>query len=268
MKNRYIIILCTLLFIIMQSTMVFASADKVLKIPAVAAIAYDCTDRKVIYEKNSESAIPIASTTKIMTALVALNYENLNKKVVITSNATAIRGSTVGYKRGEEISIRELVYGLMLRSGNDAAIALAEGISGSIEQYVLVMNEYALQLGLINTHFDLPHGLDCQNHYSTAYDLAVLTSEAIKNPEFSAIVSTKDADEKLLNFTRSYHNINKALWLIPEATGVKTGYTGGAGKCLVTSIHHKGKDYVIVVLNCSDRWSVTKKIYDNYISIQ
>lgn len=226
------------------------------------AIALDARTKIPLYEKNSNTLVPIASTTKIITSLVAIKYGDLDKKIEISQRASNIGGSTVGYRKGELITLKELLFGLMLRSGNDAAIAIAEGVSGSVEEFVKMMNEYSSGIGLINSHFETPHGLDRDFHYSTAYDLAVAAAKARENPLFNEIVSSKDVDQKQYSFTRSYHNINKILWQIPEANGVKTGFTGKAGKCLVTSLNVSGNDVIIVVLNCSERWKETKKIYD------
>lgn len=226
------------------------------------AIAIDSKTKRVLFEKNSTTLVPMASTTKIVTALVALNYGNLEKKVEISERASNIRGSTVGYKKGEMISLKELVYGLMLRSGNDAAIAIAEGISGSIDEFLKLMNEYAAEIGLLDTHFESPHGLDSDNHYTTAYDLALATAKAKEIKEFNEIVASKDVEGQSLGFSRSFHNINKILWQIPEANGVKTGYTGKAGKCLVSSVKYNNEDIIIVILNSNTRWRETKKIYD------
>lgn len=235
-----------------------------LSINARAYIALDVNSKSVLVENNSEIIMPMASTTKILTALVALKYGNLDKKIEISKRSAGIKGSTVGYKKGEKIILLELIYGLMLRSGNDAAIAIAEGISGSVEEFVKVMNEYALNLGLIDTHFYSPHGLDNEEHYTTAYDMALITAEAKKNDIFNRIVRSKEVDGKAYGFSRSYNNINKILWLMPFANGVKTGYTGQAGKCLVTSADFKGHEIVIVVFNSPERWNETIKIY-NYV---
>ncbi|PRR78823.1 D-alanyl-D-alanine carboxypeptidase DacB precursor [Clostridium liquoris] len=234
--------------------------EKRLVVNARAYIALDANSKIVLTEKNSDVIMPMASTTKIITALVALKYGRLDQEVEISQRAAAIHGSTVGYKKGEKITIKELLFGLMLRSGNDAAIAIAEGVSGSVEEFVKLMNEYAAGLGLIDSHFHTPHGLDNPDHYSTAYDLAVVTAESKNHPLFDEIVSAKDVDGKEYGFTRDYHNINKILWQIPEANGVKTGYTGGAGKCLVTSVDIQGNDVIIVVLNAPGRWNETIKI--------
>lgn len=227
---------------------------------AISSIAVDCETKIVLYEKNAYNPIEIASTTKILTALVAIKSGDLNKKIVISEKAASIRGSEIGLKKGEEITLKELLYGLMLRSGNDAAIAIAEGISGSVDEFLKLMNEYALEIGLLNSHFESPHGLDSANHYSTAYDLALVTTKAKEIKLFNEIVGSKDIDAKEYNFTRSYHNINKILSLLPNSTGVKTGFTGKAGKCLVTSVKIQNRDVVIVTLNCTPRWEETKKI--------
>ncbi|MCF0148714.1 MAG: D-alanyl-D-alanine carboxypeptidase [Clostridium sp.] len=235
-----------------------------LKVSARNAIAIDAETNEVLWNQNGYEIVPMASTTKILTALIAINYGNLERKVTISKNASSIRGSTVGYAAGEEITMRELLFGLMFRSGNDAAIAIAEDIGGSIEGFSNIMNDFAKSVGIIDSHFESPHGLDSPKHYSSAYDLAILTSKAMEYDIFRECVGEKVMYKDKYNFTRDYQNINKILYKIPGANGVKTGYTGGAGKCLVSSINHNGKNIIIVVLNCVDRWNVTEKIY-NYV---
>lgn len=273
MKNKPILkkISLLLFFFILISNIQLAYGKNIkptkpqkIYVDAKAAIAVDSENKTVLFEKNANTLIPIASTTKIMTTLVAIKYGNLDKQVEISKRSANIHGSTVGYKKGEKVSIRELLYGLMLRSGNDAAIAIAEGVAGNVDSFVNLMNEYAIEIGLSNTHYESPHGLDSENHYSTAYDLALVTAKAKENNIFNTIVSSKDVDAKSNNFTRSYHNINKILYRISGANGVKTGYTGNAGKCLVSSVNLNGKDIVIVVLNCTPRWKETTKIF-NYV---
>lgn len=237
---------------------------KPLRVSARNAIAFDSKTKEVLWNQNGYEIVPMASTTKILTAIVAINYGNLDEKVVISKNAASIRGSVVGYKAGEEITIRELLFGLMFRSGNDAAIAIAEGIAGSVEAFSNIMNDYAKSLGVLDSHFESPHGLDSQKHYSSAYDLALLTAKGMEYEVFREIVGEKSISKEKYNFTRDYQNINKILYRIPTANGVKTGYTGGAGKCLVSSIRHNDRNIIIVVLNCPNRWNETEKIY-NYI---
>ncbi|GAA0743267.1 D-alanyl-D-alanine carboxypeptidase family protein [Clostridium oceanicum] len=272
-KNNIIIFLiislvinCIVPFKVMGKTNDYISSyvkteKQPIYIDAKNAIAIDANTGAVLYEKNSNELVPIASTTKIITTLVTLKYGNLDKEVKISENAAKIKGSTVGYKKGEIVTLRELLFGLMLRSGNDAAIAIAEGVAGSVDEFAKLMNEYSAEIGLLNSHFQTPHGLDKDQHYSTAYDLARATAIAKQNKWFNKIVGTKDIDKGEYNFTRSYHNINKILWKIPGANGVKTGYTGKAGKCLVTSSKFKESEVIIVVLNCTPRWKETEKIY-------
>ncbi len=254
---------------ILEEDFINISLDEVninapLKVSARNAIAIDAETNQVLWNQNGNEIVPMASTTKILTALVAINYGDLERKVTISKNASSIRGSTVGYSAGEEITIRELLFGLMFRSGNDAAIAIAEDIGGSIEGFSNIMNDYAKSIGIIDSHFESPHGLDSPKHYSSAYDLAILTSRAMESDIFRECVGEKVIYKDKYNFTRDYQNINKILYKIAGANGVKTGYTGGAGKCLVSSINHNGKNIIIVVLNCVDRWNVTEKIY-NYV---
>lgn len=231
-----------------------------ISVNAISAIAIDADTKIVLFEKNAYTPIEIASTTKIITCLVAIKCGDLNKKIIISEKASTVRGSEIGLKKGEEITLKELLYGLMLRSGNDAAIAIAEGISGSVDEFLKLMNEYALEIGLLNSNFESPHGLDSANHYSTAYDLALITAKAKEIKLFNDIVSSKDIDAGEYGFNRSYHNINKILYLLPNATGVKTGFTGKAGKCLVTSVKIQNRDVIIITLNCTPRWKETEKI--------
>lgn len=239
-----------------------------IRVSARNAIALDSKTKQVLFEQNADEIVPMASTTKILTALVAITHGDLDREVTISKNAASIRGSKVGYVAGEKIRLRELLYGLMYKSGNDAAIAIAEDIGGSVEGFAKIMNDYAISLGLINSHFESPHGLDSAKHYTCAYDLALLTTKAMESDLFCQICGTKSITRDTSNFTRDYNNINKILYKIPEANGVKTGYTGQAGKCLVSSVKHEGRNIIIVVLNCSDRWNVTENIYkyvtDNY----
>ena len=232
-----------------------------LRVDARNAIALDSKTKQVLFEQNASEIVPMASTTKILTALVAISYGDLEREVEISKTAASIRGSVVGYHSGEKIKMKELLFGLMFRSGNDAAIAIAEDIGGSIEGFADIMNHYAKSLGLVNSHFESPHGLDSSKHYTCAYDLALLTATAMENEQFCEICGQKTMDRSKYNFSRDYSNINKILYKIPNANGVKTGYTGQAGKCLVSSVNHEGRNIIIVVLNCVDRWNVTEKIY-------
>lgn len=261
------VILLSLIFTQILSISVNAESktNTNLRVNARSAIALDKESGTVLYEQNAYEIVPMASTTKILTSIIAIEQGNLDKKVKISKKAAGIRGSTVGYKENEEITLRELVFGLMFKSGNDAAIAIAEELGGSTEGFSEIMNHYARGIGILDSHFESPHGLDSNNHYSSAYDLAILTAKGMDYDLFREVVGSKQISKEKYNFTRDYSNINKILWKIPGANGVKTGYTGQAGKCLVSSINHNGKDVIIVVLNCPDRWNVTDKIYKHIV---
>lgn len=253
-----------LIFIILISNLCLckiSASSKTYDLNAHAAVVMDAKTNRILFDKNSRKILPMASTTKILTALVAITNEDLNKKFKISSKAASIRGSSVGYKENEEISLKELLFGLMFRSGNDAAIAIAEGVAGSVENFCNLMNEYARKLGLLDSHFESPHGLDSENHYSTAYDLAILTSKAKQFEFFNELSKTKLYRET--GFSREYQNINKILYRVPQATGTKTGYTGQAGKCLVSSFNMgNDNEIIVVVLNCTPRWKSSEWLYN------
>ncbi|MEG0306358.1 MAG: D-alanyl-D-alanine carboxypeptidase family protein [Clostridium sp.] len=234
-----------------------------IKVDAVSAIAIDATTGMILFDQNAHKVIPMASTTKIITALVALEYGDLDRVIEISKNAASVRGSKVGYRAGEKVTLRELLYGLMLKSGNDCAIAIAEGTSGSVEKFCKVMNELAVSIGILDSHFESPHGLDSASHYSSAYDLAIATKKAKEIEEFNKIVSTKlISDEEGIIFSRQFNNINKLLYQEPNCTGVKTGYTGQAGKCLVSSFKLNDNEIIVVTLNCVPRWQESQRIYE------
>lgn len=258
MKKIGILILTIVLLISIGNTIVFA---KDLTPEAHYVIAIDSKNREVLYEKRGYENVAMASTTKMITALVAINYGDLNDIVTVSQNAVSIRGAKVGLKKGEKITLRELVWGLMFKSGNDAAIAIAEHLGGSVQGFSVLMNDFAKTIGIIDSNFQSPHGLDSSMHFSSAYDLAVLGATAMDNELFAQIVSTKEITKEQTGFTRDYRNINKILWKIPNANGIKTGYTGQAGKCLVTSVREKDRNIIIVVLNCPQRWEVTERVY-------
>jgi D-alanyl-D-alanine carboxypeptidase len=261
LKKSIIWIITILILLNINCSLAEAKTKENFAVNARNAIAIDSSTGEVLYEKNAYEIVPMASTTKILTALITIERMDPQEKFIVSKNASSIRGSKVGYKAGDEITVKELLYGLMYRSGNDAAITLAEGMGGSIEGFAEIMNEYSKSLGLLDSHFQSPHGLDMTEHYSSAYDLAILTSKGMEYEVFREIVGTKEISKEKYNFTRDYNNINKILWKIPGANGVKTGYTGQAGKCLVSSIDYNGRDVIIVVLNCPDRWNVTEKIF-------
>ncbi len=219
------------------------------KISAGAAIVIEAVSGRVLYEKNAYKRNSIASTTKIMTAIVALENGNDNEDVIVSKKAASISGSQVNLKEGQSYKLGDLMYAMMLRSGNDAAIAIAEHVGGSVESFAEMMNRKAAEIGAANTNFVTPHGLDNPQHYSTPYDLALITQYALKNEKFSKIVGTKNSTFQGGNIT----NTNEMLGAYPGVDGVKTGYTGQAGRCLVTSATRNGLRIITVVLNCGSR---------------
>ena len=221
------------------------------RIDASAAIIMDIRSGRVLYEKNAYVRRAMASTTKIMTAIVALENGNLNDEVTASKRAASVSGSSISLRVGETLKLSELLYGLMLESGNDAAIAIAEHIGGSVEGFCEMMNQKALELGAPNTHFTSPHGLDAPEHYTTAYELALITQYALKNPTFAKIVSTRTTTIP----NRSLYNTNELLGVYPGTIGVKTGYTGQAGRCLVTAVNRNnwGGGIISVVLGSPTR---------------
>lgn len=226
-------------------------------ISAQAAILIECSSNKIIYEKSAYDKLPMASTTKIMTALCAIENSNINTIVEVDKRAVGVEGSSVYLEYGEKISIHDLLYGLMLHSGNDAAEAIAYAVSGSKEKFVALMNKTAKKIGATNTHFKNPSGLYDDEHYTTAYDLACISSYAMKNKTFSKIVSAKNA--KITNGNKSYDRVltnhNKLLNMYSGCIGIKTGYTKKCGRCLVSCAEKDGIKLICVTLNAPDDWN-------------
>jgi D-alanyl-D-alanine carboxypeptidase (penicillin-binding protein 5/6) len=223
--------------------------EKEPNINAMAAVVVEMNTGRVLYAKNATQKRAIASTTKIMTATVALENGNLDDEVVISRKAALTGGSTMGVAAGQVYTLRELLYGMLLSSANDAAVAIAEHIGGTVEGFADMMNSKARALGMADSHFVTPHGLDTENQYSTAYDLAILTRYALKNKTFSQIVAT--TDYKITG--HGLYNTNELLAACPGVDGVKTGYTGKAGRCLVTTALRDGMRVISVVLGSPTR---------------
>ena len=223
-----------------------------------SAVVIDRNSKTLLFGKNENIKRAMASTTKIMTALIVIENTNLDTTIEISKKAAGIGGSRLKISAGDNISIRDLLYGLMLRSGNDAAIALAEYVGGNIENFVDMMNKKAYELNLQNTHFVTPHGLDEKEHYTTAYELAILTDYALKNETFSKIVQTKTANITISGQNRIISNTNELLGNLNGVYGVKTGFTNEAGRCLVTSIKRDNMDIICVVLGADTKKDRTK----------
>ena len=234
-----------------QNTVKEASAQTFYS-SAKAMCVMESGSGRVLASKNKDQSLAMASTTKIMTAITALeNAKDLDEVFEISPKAVGVPGTSIYLRKGEKMTLRQLLYGLMLVSGNDASVAIGEKVGGTVNNFVEMMNKTALKIGAKNSHFDNTHGLDSKKHYTTAYDLALITSYALKNPLFKEIVSCKNI--KIVSDqgkTRYLKNKNKLLNSFIGCNGVKTGFTDDAGRCLVSSAERDGMQVVCVVLNC------------------
>ena len=259
---------------IFTCNMAFASQNSTLSPPQLNSNHIIVIDRKTLislYEKNAYQKTAMASTTKILTCIIALENSNLSDIVTVSQKASSISGSCLGLNKNTKISMNDLLYGLMLKSGNDCAIAIAEHISGSVENFSVLMNQKAFELGLFNSNFITPHGLDDENHYTTAYDLALLTNYALNNQTFKKIVSTKKTTISYNNSTSEISNTNELLGNLEGVYGVKTGFTFEAGRCLVSACKRNSLDIIVVVLGADsksvrthDSSNLINYIFNNY----
>ncbi len=231
-------------------------------ISAEKAIVLDAVTGRTLYERNPDKQALIASTTKIMTALVICEQCNVLDRMRIPKEAVGIEGSSMYLQEGEVLTIQELLYGLMLHSGNDAAVALAIYCGGTVEGFAQLMNDKAHKLGLTQTHFENPNGLDSPGHYSTARDMAKLAAYAMENPIFAKTVSTKTVTAG----NRTLRNHNKLLWSLQGADGVKTGFTKAAGRILVSSATRQGRRLIAVTMNAPNDWQDHTTLLENGFS--
>lgn len=233
-----------------------------ISVSAHSAVLYQPETNSFLYSKNSRTRMPMASTTKIMTALVALEESNLTDLVVIDENSVGIEGSSAYLKEGEKLTVEELLYALLLQSANDAAVAIACHISGDVDAFASLMNSKANSLGLSNTHFTNPHGLDNEEHYTTAEDLARIAAEALKNENFRNITSTYQKTFSTEERSRTYVNHNKLLRMYDGCIGVKTGFTKKSGRCLVAAAERDGLTFISVTLDATSDWNDHKRMLD------
>lgn len=261
------LIMCICTILISKYTCVFASE---ISSPAKAMVVLEGNTNTLLYSKNANIKLPMASTTKIVTAILAIeNCDDLDEKFTVSDKAIGIEGTSIYLKKGEKLSMRELLYGLILASGNDCAVAIAEYFDCE-ENFVDMMNDFAKSLNLENTHFANPHGLDEDNHYTSAYDLAVITSYALKNPTFKEIVSTERMviEKNDLYQARYLKHKNRLLFTDKNCIGVKTGFTDNAGRCLVHAHEEDDMQIICVVLNCQPMFEecsrLTNLAIENY----
>lgn len=255
--------------IVLLSVIFLLSFHRVHALSAASAIVIDADSGRVIFEHNAHEKCGMASTTKIMTAVVVLENCKLDETVTVSYNAAITEGSSMYLKPNEKLKVEDLLYGLMLNSGNDAATALAEHTSGSIEEFANLMNKKAQQIGMKNSSFANPHGLDNENHYSTAYDMALLTKYAMENETFKTVVGTQkkivetDGEQKYKYLT----NHNKLLSMYEWCKGVKTGFTKKCGRCLVSYSEKDNVKLITITLNAPDDWNDHIGLYEQYFNI-
>lgn len=228
-----------------------------LGVSAKSAVLMCADNGEVLYSKNANDRLPMASTTKIMTALLAIEAAMPDMEIKVTHEMVAVEGTSMGLVEGDSVSLRELVYGMLLQSGNDAAHTAAVVLGGSEEKFAEMMNERAREIGMTDTNFVTASGLDKEGHCSTAYDMALLACESIKNPEFAAICASKTAKLTYGNppYARTLRNHNRLLWSDESVTGIKTGFTKKSGRCLVSAAERDGITLVAVTLNAPDDWN-------------
>ncbi len=276
-KLLFFLFILIVIFNFNISNISLASEENKLNLNARSCVVLDRTSKKILFGKNEYNKVKMASTTKIMTATIILENCDLNQTVTISKKAAGTGGSRLGLKTDDKITIRDLLYGLLLVSGNDAAVALAESCSGSVPNFANLMNEKAKELGLNNTHFETPHGLDSDNHYTTAYELALLADYALNNSTFRNIVGTKNYTITINGYPKNLTNTNELLGSLNGVYGVKTGFTNGANRCLVTSCKRGDMDIICVVLGCdtknfrsSDSTKLINYAFDNfqYVNIE
>ena len=257
-SKKYILAIAAV--IVLSAVTAFNASS--LSVSAESAILYEASTGEVLYEKNADQPMLIASITKIMTALVAIENADSRETVTITAESAGVEGSSMYLKPGEQLAMKTLLYGLMLESGNDAAVAIAVHVSGSVDKFAELMNKKAAELGCKNTHFVNPNGLDAEGHYSSARDVALIMAAALDNVAFRQIVSTKTITAE----GRSFKNHNKLLWSYDGMVGGKTGYTKRAGRTLVTCAERDGMSLICVTLNDPDDWNDHIKLLDDAFS--
>lgn len=267
MKVKQIAAYCIALFFMLQTVLpVQAWGYEELSTDAKACIVMEASTGRILGGQNIDQRLPMASTTKIMTSLLALERDDLDEWFEVDSQAIQVEGSSMGLQEGDQVTLRALLYGMMLPSGNDAANATAVRIGGTQSGFVAKMNQRAAELGLENTHFQNPSGLDAEEHYSTAYDMAKLCAEAMKNEVFREICCLSKAQVRFGNppYSRWLENYNKLLTMYPHCIGVKTGFTEAAYRCLVSAAEQNGITLICVTLNCADDWGVHETLYEHF----
>lgn len=255
-------IFCIFVFFLCSS--VDSYALELPEVSAKSAVVICAETGDVVFQKNSYQKLPMASTTKIMSSVLALEYGASEQYFTVTDEMVSVEGSSIGLLPDDMISLKTLVKGMLLESGNDAANSVAHIVGGTIPDFVSLMNYKAKEIGMNNTSFETPSGLDGETHYSTAYDMALLGAYAIKNPVFRQICSSKEQVVYYGNepYRRVFTNNNKLLEACDGAFGIKTGFTKKSGRCLVSAVERDNKTLIAVTLNAPDDWNDHMKMYD------
>lgn len=266
-RKSIVILFCILFMYIFVCNNIYADTDNVsaVKISSPSAIVMDALSGRVLYEKDGYSIRKIASLTKVMTAIVTVENVKMDEVVTVKTGAGSIGGSTIGVKKGDEITVRALMYGMLMESGNDCAYALAEYVGGSIENFGVMMTEKAKAIGAKDSSFKNPHGLDVEEHYSTAYDMALITRYALNNKVINEIVGTNSITVKFGKTVKTFSNTNRLLRTYLYADGVKTGFTNGANRCLISSATKDDLRVICVVLGADTtdiRFNDSKALLD------
>ena len=237
-------------------------------VDAKGAVVMDAQNGRVLFAKNANGRLPMASTTKILTALMTLEQPDLYRQFQVDGQAVQVEGSSMGLRPGDQASLWALACGMLLPSGNDAAQAAAVKIDGTIEAFVQRMNQRAQEIGMEDSHFVTPSGLDAPEHYASAYDMALLAREALQNPLFAWICSQTSLEVSYGDPPAPHQltNHNRLLREYPGAVGVKTGYTKKAGRCLVSAAQQEGVTLIVVTLGCPDDWNTHRALYDRYFA--
>ena len=256
--------LMVLAFAFIFSYNISAPRAEGVDVSAKSAVVIEATTGRILYQKNAHEKMPMASTTKIMTAIVAIENGNLNDTVEVGPNASGVEGSSIWLSVGEKMTLSDMLFGLMLASGNDAAVAIAEHVGGSVDEFVDMMNNKAHEIGAYNTHFANPNGLPTDNHYTTAYDLALISAYAMNNDMFREVVKTqyKTLPWEGHEWNRVVKNKNKILWNYEGGNGVKTGFTEAAGRCLSAAAQREDMQLVSVVLSAPDMFNDCMALMD------
>lgn len=265
-KRAFSVFIAIFIFL---SVSVTSYAKEDLTLSAKSSVLLVADTGEIVYGKNENQKLPMASTTKIMTSLLALEYGNPAKEITVTDEMLKVEGTSIGLLAGDKVSLSTLVSGMLLESGNDAANVTAFAVSGGVKPFLELMNSRAKEIGMNNTSFDTPSGLDSENHYSTAYDMALLGACAIKNPQFLSICSKEQEAVYYGNppYRRTLTNHNKLLSMCDGCIGIKTGFTKKSGRCLVSAVRRNNITLVAVTLSAGDDWNDHQKLFDYGFSV-